>query len=139
MVSVRCEHGLRHGRCLECQPEPWQLDLDEVGLIDDSQAPEWVLVGSVPLDGCWMWTGPRVRRYDGHGDRAVASRGGKVTTAARHLWTEMRGSLPRGVVVKHLCDSPMCVRPAHLLTGTAKSNTGDALRRGRLRPGGRAA
>jgi hypothetical protein len=35
--------------------------------------------------------------------------------------------------IRHDCDNPPCVNPAHLRAGSAKDNTADALARGRRR------
>lgn len=37
----------------------------------------------------------------------------------------------KGLVVRHRCDNPNCVRPDHLELGTQKENLGDAAARGR--------
>lgn len=36
-----------------------------------------------------------------------------------------------GLYVLHHCDTPLCVNPAHLFTGTAKDNAQDAKNKGR--------
>jgi hypothetical protein len=33
--------------------------------------------------------------------------------------------------IRHSCDNPACCNPAHLISGTAKDNTADAIKRGR--------
>lgn len=37
-----------------------------------------------------------------------------------------------GLVIRHTCDNPRCINPSHLLVGTHKDNTADALTRGRF-------
>jgi hypothetical protein len=41
--------------------------------------------------------------------------------------------VPDGVVVRHKCDTPRCVNPDHLETGTPAENIRDAVDRGRIR------
>jgi hypothetical protein len=51
--------------------------------------------------------------------------------AHRLAWAEANGPIPEGMVVRHTCDNPPCVNPAHLILGTQKDNVGDMDRRGR--------
>lgn len=44
---------------------------------------------------------------------------------------------PTGSIVRHACDNPPCVNPAHLLDGTQQENVADAVERGRIRHGQR--
>ena len=121
---------------IDYDPTP---DISQMEVLDEAATPSWVLdrVESV-YTFCWIWKGSRSKRHQGSGkDRAVMMRSGKVTTATRHIWTEMRGPLPKTLVVRHMCDQSMCVRPGHLTIGTYQDNTNDAIRRGKLRPGGR--
>lgn len=46
----------------------------------------------------------------------------------RHVYEEMFGELPKGTIVRHLCDNKMCINPEHLRKGTQKENIEDALR-----------
>lgn len=52
-------------------------------------------------DGCWMWTGT-------HGE-----------------------PIPKGRMICHTCDTPLCVRPDHLYVGTARTNARDRVERDR--------
>ncbi len=58
---------------------------------------------------------------------------GKTLRAARVLWAIVYGEIPEGLIVRHTCDVPECLNIGHLLLGTHKQNTGDALARGRMR------
>ena len=42
---------------------------------------------------------------------------------------------PKGAVVCHRCDTPMCVRPDHLFPGTMRDNARDCILKGRRFPG----
>lgn len=39
----------------------------------------------------------------------------------------------KGLVVRHTCDNPPCINPAHLVIGTVSDNNRDAIERGRHR------
>ena len=43
------------------------------------------------------------------------------------------GPIPDGHVVRHSCDRPICVQPAHLSHGTQRDNVDDAMSRDRIR------
>lgn len=112
----------------------------EATTIDDLDAPAWVLTKALPDQdtGCWQWTGTKLKRHGVQGgDRAVASHKPHAgRNVSRVMWEELRGHLPKAIVIRHTCDNPMCVRPSHLIPGTHRDNSQDASRRGRLRPGG---
>lgn len=54
-------------------------------------------------------------------------------SATRHTWEQANGPIPEGLVVRHRCDNPPCVRLDHLELGTQRDNMQDASRRGRTR------
>lgn len=59
---------------------------------------------------------------------------GVTTTLHRKVYCEANGaSLEsiRGKVVRHTCDNPRCINPAHLIIGSYKDNSQDMVRRGR--------
>lgn len=84
-----------------------------------------------PQDGCWVWTGTRQTRQDGCGGYGVLSRQTPMIYAHRYSYEQTHGPIPEGLLVRHMCDNPPCVNPAHLLVGTAQDNINDKIERGR--------
>lgn len=76
-------------------------------------------------DDCWFWAG------------AISSRGyGKfqwrdVQGAHRVAYTLAIDPVPEGHYVMHKCDNRACVRPDHLVVGTAQENNLDRQAKGR--------
>lgn len=79
--------------------------------------------------GCWVWTGGKSR--GGYGVFNLGARGRK-TLAHRWAYERYVGPIPPGQLVRHHCDNPPCVNPAHLTTGTHKDNADDRTERLRL-------
>lgn len=78
---------------------------------------------------CWLWTGGISK--GGYGRFFVR---GKTWNAHRISWEIANGrAVPEGLIVRHTCDNRRCVNPSHLLIGTHKQNTGDAIERGRFK------
>jgi len=93
------------------------------------------------LGPCWVWTGAtsqfghgqfRVKpdnqgthpRYAGHGAHRIA-----------WLIDHPQETIPPGLLVRHRCDNPPCVRPLHLELGTYGDNMRDMYERGRAKVG----
>ena len=84
-----------------------------------------------PVSGpedCWEWTGVRNRK--GYGQTTKGSKGRRAHRLSYELH---KGPIPAGQIVRHTCDNPPCVNPAHLLAGTHQENYQDAVSRGRQR------
>lgn len=62
-----------------------------------------------PIFGCWLWLGLRDR--DGYG---VAHKNGHPTQAHRAVWLDLKGPIPEGKLLDHLCRRRHCVNPDHL-------------------------
>lgn len=91
---------------------------------------------TVHPNGCWEWNG--CRHQQGYGLVGVRKPDGRHTSRGAHViaWEEANGrARPEGVCVRHTCDNPPCVNPAHLLLGTDGQNLLDAYNR-RRRPQG---
>ena len=68
--------------------------------------------------GCWIWTGSRGR--DGYGRMYYGP--GEWRLAHRVVYEGMRGEIPSGMVLDHLCRRPACVNPDHLEVVTNREN-----------------
>lgn len=82
-----------------------------------------------PSAGCWEWIGARTDR--GYG---IFCRGKQRVPAHRYMAWLMSGKTPE--VVRHTCDNPGCVNPAHLRNGTQSDNMLDCAAKGRHGPYG---
>lgn len=80
-----------------------------------------------PNSGCWLWVGDSEDRY---GRMYVHPRREK---AHRISYTIHNGEIPKGLIIRHKCDTPFCVNPSHLVSGTQKENVRDCIDRGRFR------
>jgi hypothetical protein len=77
--------------------------------------------------GCWLWSGGMLK--SGYGRTAYRNRG---VMAHRFIYEQTRGTIPRGFMALHKCDTPSCVNPDHIFLGTAAHNAADCAAKGRL-------
>ena len=67
---------------------------------------------------CWLWQG-RPNRF-GYGQfRGIR---GRMIMAHRFAYVLLRGPIPAGLTLDHLCETPACVRPSHLEPVTNSEN-----------------
>jgi hypothetical protein len=77
--------------------------------------------------GCWHWGG--ARSPQGYG--FIKRKDGVQLRAHRLAYELIHGQIPAGTFVCHCCDTPDCVRPAHLFLGSHQDNMDDMVRKGR--------
>ena len=71
-----------------------------------------------PNSGCWLWIGYVAQ--DGYG-QAPDAKGTRY--AHRRVYEHLRGPVPNGLDLDHLCRVRCCVNPDHLEPVTAQTNT----------------
>jgi hypothetical protein len=86
----------------------------------------WSRVDKRGPEDCWEWQG--TQQHYGHGLLSVKGVNLKVHRISYELHI---GPIPVGLIVRHRCDNPPCVNPAHLQTGTLIDNNRDRDERGR--------
>lgn len=85
-----------------------------------------------PNSGCWLFTGG----VGSHGYGQIVHNGSR-TTLHRYAYSCSNGDIPKGLVVRHKCDTKLCCNPAHLELGTYKDNAKDVTIRMPERAAGR--
>lgn len=81
----------------------------------------WSKVDKRDPDECWPWLATR-RKPSGHGKFKIWQR---TIEAHRIAYMLSYGSIPDGLVVRHICNFPPCCNPAHLTIGTRADNSRD--------------
>lgn len=91
----------------------------------------WNKVNIAGDDDCWLWTAYKDK--DGYG-RFWAD---KPVGAHVFSWQLENGDIQPGLMVRHKCHISNCVNPQHLIPGTGKDNSADAIAAGRHAHGSR--
>lgn len=82
---------------------------------------------------CWLWLGPT--NGAGYGSATHPQTGREESLVQRIVYKLEKGPIPKGLVVRHTCDTKLCCRPTHLILGTQADNVNDARIQGHLRGG----
>lgn len=69
-------------------------------------------------DGCWIWIGSTVSS----GGYGLFSYLGRYVLSHRWAYEQLRGKIPDGLQLDHLCRRPACVNPWHLEPVTQYEN-----------------
>lgn len=99
----------------------------------------WELVGRREAHECWPWLGTQKYSPNGNYGRIelkCKALGVRQSYLAHRLSYELNvGPIPKGLVVRHLCNNPICVNPnpGHLTIGTQGDNNNDCRIAGRSR------
>jgi len=73
------------------------------------------------LTGCWEWCGSKDRKGYGH---AYSGKHRSANDAAHRLYyMTVKGDIPAGLQLDHLCRNRGCVNPDHLEIVTAQQNS----------------
>jgi len=88
----------------------------------------WDFVNKTP--NCWLWKGGL--NWDGYG---VYKKNGITHRAHRYIWELVNNKQIGNKVAMHICDTPNCVNPDHLLFGTQADNIDDKIRKNRQAKG----
>lgn len=67
---------------------------------------------------CWIWSGGKNNK--GYGSFCI---NGKSCFAHRYSYEQIKGKIPDGLTIDHLCRNPSCVNPAHLEPVSNRENT----------------
>lgn len=76
---------------------------------------------SAGMFGCWLWQDRP--DPDGYGRLIVGGKHGQQVRAHRLSWELVNGPVPAGMTLDHLCETKLCVNPAHLEPVTGAENT----------------
>ncbi|MFD5107161.1 HNH endonuclease [Streptomyces cinereoruber] len=88
---------------------------------------QWFLSRGVrTASGCLLWTGKKDR--SGYG---ISSTGAREYRVHRKVFALRFGEEPEAVM--HICDTPPCFEPTHLIGGTRAENNLDKAAKGRAR------
>ena len=73
------------------------------------------------LGPCWIWTSGCWE--SGYGKFRTGGRGSKMAMAHRYCYEKLRGPIPMGCDLDHLCKRYVCVNPRHLEAVSSRENT----------------
>lgn len=74
-------------------------------------------ISPCPTSGCWLWL---MGLTDGYARSRIA---GRLWLVHRWIWEKVKGPIPEGMVLDHMCRVRSCVNPDHLRVVTKGQNT----------------
>lgn len=80
---------------------------------------------------CLIWVGARSGDGYGHSNLKAFVTIYNTTRVHRAVWAYYNGPIPKGLVVMHSCDNPICINILHLSIGTHRANMLDMVKKGR--------
>lgn len=81
-------------------------------------------------NGCIVWT--HNKNNDGYPTLGQRREGVyKLQGAHRLAYKYFKGEIPEGLLIRHLCNTKLCVNPDHLEVGTLQDNIDDEVKAGR--------
>jgi len=88
--------------------------------LNDVRLPKrfWAKVRLDPSTGCWLWTAGK--DWDGYGMFWID---GATVRAPGVAFKALRGPVPAGLQIDHLCRVRACVNPLHLEAVSGRTNT----------------
>jgi hypothetical protein len=92
----------------------------------------WKRVDVKGINDCWPWLqGTNGCGYGAVFLTSVPHERIHMVGAHRLSWILTHGEIPKGMLICHHCDNPICVNPAHLFMGTYHDNAIDCHDKGR--------
>jgi len=88
----------------------------------------WIKAEVTKAEECWRWKGSD--NGLGYGQFRVD---GKMMLAHRLAYLDVGKEIRAGQVLRHICNTPGCINPTHMVTGSQKENIHDAINAGRFR------
>ncbi len=78
----------------------------------------WMKVNKNGPNGCWLWIAHKNKAGYGR----LHARNTYIDLAHRFAYEQIKGPIPEGFTLDHLCRNRACVNPAHLEPVTRKDN-----------------
>jgi len=88
----------------------------------------WSKVVKGSRNECWLWKAGRVQGYGAFWYKVGPARAHQVSWELTN-----KRAIPKGLIIMHSCDTPLCVNPKHLILGTHQQNISDRDQKGRQR------